>query len=85
MRGVVETYNIDTGRGSIKGADGQIYALERAHLWRRSQTPRQGMEIAFRAKNGKVIRAAIPRVRDPAAKWEIGGWVVELLLYLPWP
>lgn len=85
MRGVIETYNTTTGTGRIRAPDGRIYILERARLWHRSETPTAGGPIAFRVKNGQVVKAVVPRYRDRTSKWEIRGRLIELLLYIPWP
>lgn len=85
MRGVIESYSKATGTGRLKAPDGRLYTLERAHLWHRSETPTAGGPIVFRLKNGKVVKAVVPRYKDRTSRWEVGGWLIELLLYIPWP
>jgi hypothetical protein len=70
MRGKIESYARETGRGTIRASDGRIFPFERARLLRRSKSPWVGAVIVFRLKNGEVARAIVPTDDTEPSRWE---------------
>lgn len=80
MRGTVQSYDAEAGTGSIRTKDGRIYAFGKAHLLRRSKSPRKGVTIVFRLKNGKVARAIVPSDKGEPSKWETAIAVLDIVV-----
>ncbi|RTL71120.1 MAG: hypothetical protein EKK41_11685 [Hyphomicrobiales bacterium] len=79
MRGKIESYSRDTGRGTIRAADGRVFAFDRARLLRRSKSPWVGGAIVFRLKGGEVARAIVPTENTEPSRWETTIAVLDMV------
>ena len=84
MRGVIESFDSESGTGTIRSKDGSLYPFSRANLVRRSREPRVPARVVFRLKDGKVFRAAVgPDQSQRDWGWDMAFWPWEWLLYIP--
>jgi hypothetical protein len=84
MRGVIESFDISTGTGTIQSTAGTLYPFARAHLVRRSKEPRTNARVAFRLKGDKVYKAIVAPTQDEQGSWwDLAFLPWDWLLYIP--
>lgn len=80
MRGVIEGYDSQSGRGTIRAKDGRVFQFDRRFLLKGSKEPRVEANVAFRVRDGGVMKAVVVSHKR---QWEWVAVVFEALLYLP--
>jgi hypothetical protein len=84
MRGVIATFDGESGVGTIRATDQKLYALTRSNLLRRSKEPLVGARVVFRLKQSEVSKAIVVREKDQDG-WMVADFFLQVLLYLPIP